>query len=129
MMGMSKAAVSIFVYGIYLLGLAITLLFIPNVALGIAGLPATSEVWVRVVGMEAFFFSLFYFRAAQKENVDFFRLACVTRPLVLVIFVIFVALGFAPINFVLLGVLDPFFTLWTVWALRSSMTTSTASAK
>src|SRR5450432_3859826 len=106
---MSNAAKSIFIYGIYLLGLSVTLLLIPNVALSIFGLPATSEVWVRVVGMEALFFSLFYFRAAQKEMTEFFRLSIVTRPLVLVMFVIFVAAGLAPISFVLLGVPDPFF--------------------
>ena len=107
MNGMSNAAKSILVYGIYLLGLSIMLLLIPNVALGIFGLPATSEVWVRVVGMESLFFSLFYFRAAQKEMTDFFSLSNITRPLVLVMFALFVVLGFAPINFVLLAIPDP----------------------
>ncbi len=83
---------------------------------------------MRVVGMEAFFFSLFYFRAAQKENTDFFRLSIITRPLVLVVFAIFAALGYAPVNFVLLGILDPFFALWTWFTLRSTNAASSPVA-
>ncbi len=70
---MSNAAKSILVYGIYLLILSFMLLVIPNIALTIFGLPATNEVWVRVVGMQTLFFSFFYIRASQKEMTDFFR--------------------------------------------------------
>ncbi|SRR5258706_6011477 len=117
---MSNAAKSILVYGIYLLILSFMLLVIPNIALTIFGLPATNEVWVRVVGMQTLFFSFFYIRASQKEMTDFFRWTVLTRSLVIVIFALFVALGFAKPNFILLAVTDPFFAAWTWFSLRSS---------
>jgi hypothetical protein len=48
---MSNAARSILVHGIYLLGLGVVMLTIPNVPLKIFGLAETNEVWIRVVGM------------------------------------------------------------------------------
>jgi hypothetical protein len=47
---MSRAATSIFVYSFYLIVQGVLLPVIPNVALGLFGLPSTQEVWVRVLG-------------------------------------------------------------------------------
>jgi hypothetical protein len=45
---MSKAAKSIFIFGLYL-GLAgIALVLIPNLLLRVFGVPAAQDVWVRV---------------------------------------------------------------------------------
>ena len=46
----SRAATSIFVYSFYLIVQGVLLPVIPNVALGLFGLPSTQEVWVRVLG-------------------------------------------------------------------------------
>ncbi|MEP7284926.1 MAG: hypothetical protein ABI947_04065 [Chloroflexota bacterium] len=122
---MSNAAKSIFVYGIYLIILSFMLLVIPNVALTIFGLPPTNEVWVRVVGMETLFFAFIYIRASQKELTDFFGWTVLTRSLVIVFFALFVAIGFAKPNFILLAITDPFFAAWTWFALRSAKVSGT----
>lgn len=62
---MNSAARSILVYSVYLLGQGVVLLAVPNVALRIFGLPETSEVWVRIVGMTVLFFSIYYAVAAR----------------------------------------------------------------
>ena len=120
---MSNAAKSILVHGIYLLGLAVVLLTIPNVPLKIAGLPETNEVWIRVVGMMSLVLGYYFVQSARRDETEFFRSTILPRSSAIVFFVIFVALGFAPINLLLLIAVDPVFIIWTVLALRSSQAT------
>src|SRR5215217_1237416 len=117
---MSNAAKSILVHGIYLLGLGVVLVTIPNVPLKIFGLPETNEVWIRVVGMMSLVLGYYFVQAARKELTDFFRSTLLTRSAAIVFFVAFVVLGFAPVNLILLIAVDPIFIIWTAMALRSS---------
>ena len=126
---MSNAATSILVYGIYLLILSVVLLLIPNVPLGIFGIPTTSEVWIRVVGAMAFSFGTFYIRAVRSNMTEFFRWTVSTRLGLVVFFVIFVVAGLAPINLLLLAIPDIPFALWTYLALRSEKVASPIPAR
>jgi len=47
---MSKAAFTVKAFGVCLAVLGLTLVVASNVLLGLFGIPATSEVWIRVVG-------------------------------------------------------------------------------
>src|SRR5215813_12518344 len=116
---MSNAAKSVFVYGIYLLILSVTLLLIPNVPLAIFGIPTTNEVWIRVVGAMAFSFGTYFVQAARHEMTEFFRWTITTRLALIVFFAIFILVGLAPINLMLLAIPDVPFVAWTVWGLRS----------
>jgi hypothetical protein len=51
---MSKSAFTVKAFGIYLLVLGVGLTFAPNLLLSVFGMPATSEVWIRVVGVLVF---------------------------------------------------------------------------
>ncbi|MEO8609354.1 MAG: hypothetical protein ABI690_15790 [Chloroflexota bacterium] len=117
---MSNAAKSILVHGIYLLGLGVVMLTIPNVPLKIFGLPETNEVWIRVVGMMSLVLGYYFVQSARKELTDFFRSTLLTRSAAIVFFILFVVLGLAPINLLLLIAVDPVFIIWTALALRSS---------
>ena len=117
---MTNAAKSILVHGIYLLGLGVVMLTIPNVPLKIVGLPETNEIWIRVVGMMSLVLGYYFVQSARKELTDFFRSTILTRSAAIVFFVLFVALGLAPINLLILIAVDPVFIIWTVLALRSS---------
>ena len=125
---MSNAAKSIFVHGIYLLGLAVVLLTIPNVPLKIVGLPETNEVWIRVVGMMSLVLGYYFVQSARRDETGFFHSTILPRSSAIVFFIIFVMLGFAPINLLILIAVDPVFILWTVWALRSSPAAKTGLA-
>ena len=125
----TNAARSVFVYGIYLLILSVVLLLIPNVPLGIFGIPTTNEVWIRVVGAMAFSFGTFYVRAARSEMTEFFRWTISTRLGLVVFFVIFVLVGLAPVNLLLLAAPDIPFVLWTYLALRPVAATSPSAAR
>src|SRR5215470_15442064 len=125
----TNAARSIFVYGIYLLILSVILLLIPNLPLAIFGIPTTNEVWIRVVGAMAFSFGTYFVRAARSEMTDFFHWTISTRLGLVVFFLIFVVVGLAPINLLLLAIPDIPFVVWTWLALRSSTATSPAPVR
>lgn len=65
---MSKATVSIFVFGVYAMIAGLGFLLIPNLVLPVFGLPETTEVWIRVVGLLAFFVGGYYITAALQSG-------------------------------------------------------------
>lgn len=117
---MNKGAKSVFVFGVYLIVLGITLLVIPNVLLSFFNVPVTSEVWIRVVGMLVLILAFYYTSAARKDLTDFFQFTVIARGSVIVFFVIFVVLKLAVPMLILFGVIDLLGAIWTQWALRSS---------
>ncbi len=117
---MSHAAKSIFVFGIYVLAAGLTLMLAPNHVLTLAGLPATNEVWIRVMGMIVAFLGYYYLQAARLELTPFFRWTVHTRPLPVVVFIVFVALGLAKPIIILFGIGDLLGAIWTGLALRTS---------
>jgi len=116
---MSKGARSVFIFGLYLAVLGIVLLVVPNVLLEASFLPATAEVWVRVVGMLVLFLGFFYTQAARRELTDFIRWTMYPRSTVILFFGAFVLLGFARPPLILFGVVDLAGAIWTRMALRT----------
>src|SRR5438552_580768 len=53
---MSRAAKSLFVFGVYLCSLGVILLLFPNWLLHFFGVPPTNEVWIRINGIGGVFF-------------------------------------------------------------------------
>ena len=117
---MSRSAVSVFVFGIYLLLLGAVLVIVPNVLLTVLFVPPTNEVWIRVVGMLILFLGVYYVLAARAELRQFFPWTVYVRSSVIVFFAAFVILGFAPVQLILFGSVDLAAALWTAWALRSA---------
>jgi len=119
----SKSARSVFVFGLYLAVLGIVLLVASNFLLGMFGLPSTTEVWIRTVGMLVLFLGFYYTQAARKEMAAFFRWTVERRYTVIIFFVVFVLLGFASPPLIIFGVMDLLGAIWTGLALRSPKTT------
>jgi len=117
---MTATARSIFVYSIYVLGLGATLLLVPNLPLPIVGLPAASEVWIRVLGMTVIFLGILYFESARHEYRGIFVASVPIRLAVPVFFSAFAIAGFTSWNILLLTPLDVLFAIWTWSTLRSS---------
>lgn len=115
---MTPVARSLKVFAVYLALLAVVLLFAPNTLLGVFGLPATSEVWIRVVGMLVAFLAVYYWTAAGTELVPFFRATVLCRLTVPVFFLAFVVGGWSTWPLLLFGVIDAAGAGWTWWALR-----------
>ena len=115
---MSRAARSLFVFGIYLCGLGLVLLLIPNLILQVFEAPTTNEVWIRINGMFLLFLSFYYVQAARKELTIFIRWTVWTRVAVVFYFAAFVLLVQAPKALLLFGLIDLLSAIWTWVALR-----------
>src|SRR5918999_4882298 len=103
---MSRAAKSLFVFGIYLCGLGLILLLVPNLILQLFGVPPTNEVWIRVIGMLVLCLSFYYVQAARSELTSFIRWTVWARAAVIVYFVALVLLVAAPKALLLFGLID-----------------------
>jgi hypothetical protein len=113
---MSGATTSIRVFGVYLVILGAALIVAPNAVLAPFGVPPTSEVWVRVVGVLAVALGFYYGQAARSELVPFYRATIIVRAFVFVSFGAFVLLGFAPPALALFGTVDLAGAIWTAAA-------------
>ena len=115
---MSKAAKSLFVFGIYLCGLGLILLLVPNLILQVFGAPTTNEVWIRINGMFVLCLSFYYVQAARNEVTILIRWTVWTRVAVIFYFAAFVLLVAAPKALLLFGVIDLLSAIWTWLALK-----------
>ena len=61
---MSRAAVSSLVYGIYLIGLGLTLFIIPDVAATLVGLEPHKDVWLYISAMTILVQSVYFIVSA-----------------------------------------------------------------
>ena len=115
---MSRAAKSLLVFGIYLCGLGLILLLVPNLLLQVFGVPPTNEVWIRINGMFVLCLSFYYVRAARNELTIFIRWTVWPRIAVIIYFVAFVLLLSAPKGLLLFGLIDLLAAIWTWLALK-----------
>lgn len=115
---MSQAAKSLFVFGVYLCGLGLTLLLVPNLILRLFALPPTHEAWIRINGMFVLCFSFYYVLAARNELTIFIRWTVWARIAVIFYFAAFVLLVSAPKSLLLFGLIDLLAALWTWLALK-----------
>ena len=117
---MNRAATSIRVVGIYLLLLGAALIAVPNLVLAPFGLPPTSDVWLRVVGVLVAILGHYYVQAARHDLVPFYRASVPARVFAFLSFAAFVLLGLVKPPLLLFGTVDLAGAIWTFLALRSS---------
>jgi hypothetical protein len=116
----SHPARSITVFSGYLVLLGLILLIAPNLLLATFGIPSTSEVWIRIVGVLVLILAFYYAQAARKEMIDFFRWTVPVRSAVIVFFIFFVFLGWVKPVLILFGAIDLVGAILTFMALRLS---------
>ena len=115
---MSKPAFTIKAFGYYLIALGLVLILTPNILLSIFWMPATTEVWIRVVGVLVLNIGVYYLYAAKCEARAFFQASVYTRAFVLISFVAFAAVGLARPMIVFFGAMDLAGGIWTHLALK-----------
>ena len=116
---MSKAAISVFVFGWYILVNAIVLLMAPNLMLSMLGLEPTREPWLRLLGLMTLALSFYYIQAAREEVTAFFRLTMWGRSIILVGTIVLAAAGLVPPVIVMFGVIDGAGAAWTGALMRA----------
>ena len=116
---MSNAARSVLVHGAYLSLSGLTLIAVPNLLLGLMGLPSTDEVWIRVVGVLTLILGFYFTQAARKEVIEFIRWSVYARLTFMSFCILFVLLHFIGPVLLLFGLLDLLGAIWTALALRT----------
>jgi uncharacterized membrane protein HdeD (DUF308 family) len=116
---MTNAGKSVYYFGFYLMILGITLTGFPNSLLSTFQLPETNEIWIRVVGVLVFNIGLYYVFMAPTNNTLFYTLTVYTRASILVWFIVFVLIGWAPASLILFGIADMAGAAWTFMAMRN----------
>jgi len=116
---MSPAAFSVLVFGIYLAGGGLLLVFAPGETCSFVGLrPPGDTMWTRLSGM--FFLDLAFYCvwAARSEQKEFISWTVFTRPFTLLFLGVFVAVGLENPVILVFGIVDAMAALWTALALR-----------
>lgn len=116
---MSRSALSLRVFGFYLLGAGALLVFAPNLLLGLVRLPPTHEIWIRVLGVVVFNVGVFYQVSAELNHRALYKASVFCRFLVMVAFLAFVGLKLAPPTLLIFGAVDLAGGVWTLMALLS----------
>jgi hypothetical protein len=117
---MSNAGLSLFVYGIYMVLSGLGFALIPNSVLGLFGMPATEEPWLRILGVLMIAVGYYYIQTGRKDIRSFFPWSVQARVGVFVIFVVFYFLDWAAATLLIFGVVDLLGSIWTFFALRSA---------
>ena len=115
---MTSASKSLYYFGFYLLLTGIVLTVAPNLMLSSIQVEETREVWIHVLGAVVFNVGLFYVFMAPSNNTLFMMLSVYGRILILVWFIIFVVLEWAPVQLILFGIIDFGGAVWTYSALK-----------
>ena len=115
---MSASALSIFVFGIYLLFVGTGFIFMPNMILPMFKFPKTDEPWIRVVGILVLLLGFYYLVAAHHELMEFFWATVIGRAGILVGFTLLVVTKKAKPMLILFGLFDAAGAAWTLLALQ-----------
>ena len=116
---MKKSSTTLFVFGIYLTGMGLGLVIVPNIVLGMLGFPATDDVWPHVVGVLALALAFYYISASRMDLRAFARMTIPARVGVFILFTVFTIEGLAGPIMIALGAVDLLGALWTASALRA----------
>lgn len=121
---MFSPALTIRVFGVYLMLLSAGFLFAPDLVLAPLRMPAPADVWIRVAGMLIGFLGFYYLRAAAAGLAQFFAWTVPVRLSIPVFFCAFVGFGLAPPVLLLVALFDAAGGVWTWLALRRLKHTS-----
>ena len=114
---MNPTELSVFVFGIYLIGVAAGFLFMPNALLPMFKMPKTNEQWIRVMALVVGVLAYYYIVAALNSLTPMFWATVYGRFGILVAFVGLVLVKKAKSPLILFGVIDAAGAVWTLLTL------------
>ena len=122
---MQRTATTIVAWGVYEFVVGATLLLAPNVLLGVLGLPATDEVWIRLIGVMALVIGYFFVQSARVGHVPFYLWSMHVRIGVGLLITALVVAGLGPPVLLLFALLDVLGVTWTGLTLRAETAAAT----
>ena len=114
---MNPSELSVFIFGIYLIVVAIGFLIIPNTILSIFKMPKTQEPWIRVLAIVLGAIAYYYIVAAMNNLTPIFWATVYVRFGVLVSFVGLVLVKKAKPTLIIFGIIDALGAIWTLITL------------
>jgi|SoiMethySBSTD1v2_1073268.scaffolds.fasta_scaffold4821885_1 hypothetical protein len=126
---MSRAALSAFVWGVYLIIAGLGLLLMPNFVLPLLGFATTAEGWVRVLGLLASILGMYYIFSARWNIVPFFQLTVAGRLAFMAGCIGLVISGLMSPSLLIFGGLDAIGAIWTWLSLRGMTEASNSVAR
>lgn len=97
---------------VYVILAGISLLFFPNMLLGIFDIAPTNEVWIRVLGLLVLILSIYYYHIAHYGNDKIVWATIVGRLVFCIGLLIFVIIKLAPISLIGFATLEMILTVW-----------------
>ena len=121
---MSGVAISLVVYGLYLLANGAGLLFLPDLALSIVGIAPSTDVWIRVVGLLGAEIGFYFVYAGFKGVSSFYTATVIGRIAIALVFCALAILSIGPIQLLLFAAIDFLSAIWTYIAARKETMSS-----
>jgi hypothetical protein len=115
---MNPAAISLAVYGVYLLINGGALLVVPSTTLGLLGLPAVEEPWIRMLGLVTGEIGYYFLVAARKGMPTFYPATVYGRGFAALVFLVLVVSKVGPPQLLLFGTIDLLASVWTYLAIK-----------
>ena len=115
---MSKAAISVFIFGIYIFFVGLWTLTAQNVIMPILWLPVWEDHWVYIAWIFTLGLSYFYICSAKQENTDFFQLSVYGRIWFFSAIVVLIIFNIVPFMMLPIAVIDLAGALWTHFSLK-----------
>ena len=117
---MTKTELSIFFYGLYyIFSIGLPFLFFPHYALGLFGLEAGDDAWVRVLGLEVLIIGTFYIQAVRVGLTAFYPWSVPPRFATAALQALLVALGLVGPALLMFAAFDATTGALTAWAHRA----------
>ncbi len=117
---MSRAARSVFTWGLMMLAYGSAFLLAPNFFLVLVRMPPTSEAWIRVAGLLMVILGGYYLTCARAEQHTFLRATVPGRIVFALGLATFVGLGLVQPPLLLVALVDTCGAFWTWRALRTA---------
>ena len=115
---MSRSAISVLVFGIYIAILGFLLLLVPNWVITPFGIAPAREVWIRLSGIMLMALSVYYLVAVKHNLVVIFKITAYIRFTIIFFIVAFAALKLVSPNIIFFGIIDFLGGLWTYLSLK-----------
>ena len=117
--GMSKARFSLFIFGLYMVFIAGGgFMFMPHFLLGIFGLNAGDDIWIRFVGMLASIVGIYYLLVVHANLEQFFVWTIPIRYYAVAFMVLMVGLGKVGAPILAFAAIDALGATWTWISLK-----------
>lgn len=114
---MSSGARSLAAWAVYVLGLGLFILVLPNTFLSVFQIDETDEVWIRLVGMLLVLLAPYYWLSARYEFTPLMTASIWGRWAIVVILVV-LAIAEGPWQLALFASVDFLGGLWTFFSVR-----------